>query len=102
MTLSFRPSDILNMSGNLPPKVPHVFDEAYRGAAQRVLGDREPNDLIGAHQFRGSDRDRALGARFIGRRMQDVPAVDRVVVANGTQSILMMLQACSDRSFRSR
>ncbi|MGY4363222.1 DNA-binding transcriptional MocR family regulator [Bradyrhizobium sp. i1.7.7] len=93
MTLSFRPSDILNMSGNLPPKVPHVFDEAYRGAVQRVLGECEPNDLIGAHQFRGSDRDRALGARFIGRRMQDVPAVDRVVVANGTQSILIMLLA---------
>ncbi|WP_192859675.1 aminotransferase-like domain-containing protein [Bradyrhizobium sp. DOA9] len=81
------------MSGNLPPKVPHVFDDAYRAAVQHVMSSCEPSHLIGAHQFRGSERDRALGARFVGRRMPESPAADRVVVANGTQSILMMLLA---------
>ncbi|TWB87255.1 DNA-binding transcriptional MocR family regulator [Bradyrhizobium macuxiense] len=83
----------LNMSGNLPPKVPHVFNDAYRGAVGGVLADFEPNDLIGAHQFRGSERDRCAGARFVARRLSEMPAPDRIVVANGTQSILLMLLA---------
>ena len=82
---------LLNMSGNLPPKVPHVFDDAYRAAVLRVLTDHAPNDLIGAHQFRGSERDRAAGAAFLARRLPEMPASERVVVANGTQSILTML-----------
>lgn len=86
-------SVLLNMSGNLPPKVPEAFDEAYRAAAGQVLTEFEPNDLIGAHQFRGSDRDRRAGARFVGRRLPGMPAPNRIVVANGTQSILLMLLA---------
>ncbi|MBP1299811.1 aminotransferase-like domain-containing protein [Bradyrhizobium elkanii] len=94
MNVSLRSTPaLLNMSGNMPPKVPPVFNEAYRLAAQRVLADFEPNDLIGAHQFCGSERDRAAGARFVSRRLPEVPSVDRIVVANGTQSILVMLLA---------
>ncbi|MET4483684.1 PLP-dependent aminotransferase family protein [Bradyrhizobium sp. F1.13.3] len=92
MTTSLQSNAVLlNMSGNLPPKVPQVFDDAYRVAVQRVLADFEPNDLIGAHQFRGSER--GAGARFVAHRLPEMPAPDRIVVANGTQSILLMLLA---------
>lgn len=94
MTISLRSTAVLlNMSGNMPPKVPQVLNDAYRVAVQRVLTDFEPNDLIGAHQLCGSERDRTAGARFVGRRLPEVPAPDRIVVANGTQSILVMLLA---------
>lgn len=83
----------LNMSGNLPPKAPHVFDEACRSAIARVLAEHSPNDLFGAHQFKGSERDRAAGAAFVARRLPVAPEADRVVVANGTQSLLVMLLA---------
>ncbi|MDL2410714.1 PLP-dependent aminotransferase family protein [Rhizobium calliandrae] len=81
----------INMSGNLPPLVPHIFDDIYRAAIAQVLDDGSPNSLIGAHQFCGSERDRTAGARFAGLRLPQVPPADRVVVANGTQSILSML-----------
>ncbi|WP_271620812.1 aminotransferase-like domain-containing protein [Bradyrhizobium sp. CCBAU 51745] len=93
MILTDKSNALLNMSGNLPPKVPHAFDAVYKAAVQNVLEAFAPNELIGAHQFRGSERDRSLGARFLGRRLPQVPPADRVVVANGTQSILMMLLA---------
>ncbi|WP_208620636.1 aminotransferase-like domain-containing protein [Paraburkholderia aspalathi] len=79
------------MSGNLPPKVPHVFDDAYRGAIAAVLEEQSPNDLIGAHQFRGSERDRVAGAAFVARRLPHSPDPDRMIVCNGTQSALTML-----------
>lgn len=88
-----RTMSVINMSGNLPPKMPHVFDNLYRSAATSVLGASSMSDLIGAHQLKGSERDRAAGAEFVGLRLPDMPSPDRVVVANGTQSILTMLLA---------
>ncbi|WP_432284970.1 PLP-dependent aminotransferase family protein [Aminobacter sp. BA135] len=81
----------INMSGNLPPLVPHVFDDIYRAAIAQVLDEGSPNSLIGAHQFCGSERDRTAGSRFAALRLPEIPSEDRVVVANGTQSILSML-----------
>ncbi|MCC4317398.1 aminotransferase-like domain-containing protein [Streptomyces malaysiensis] len=79
------------MSGNLPPDVPEVFDARYGAALDSALSRRSPSRLIGAHQYRGSDRDRAAGAAFTGRRLGTTPTPERVVVANGTQSILIQL-----------
>ncbi|MFE2847747.1 PLP-dependent aminotransferase family protein [Streptomyces scopuliridis] len=79
------------MSGNLPPDVPEVFDARYGAALDAVRTQRSLSRLIGAHQYRGSDRDRAAGAAFTARRLGTTPAPERVVVANGTQSILTQL-----------
>ncbi|MGW3954863.1 aminotransferase-like domain-containing protein [Streptomyces sp. NPDC004752] len=79
------------MSGNLPPDVPEVFDARYGAALEAEFARRSPTRLIGAHQYRGSDRDRAAGAAFTGQRLGTTPAPERVVVANGTQSILTHL-----------
>ncbi|MFE2449203.1 aminotransferase-like domain-containing protein [Streptomyces melanosporofaciens] len=86
-----RREDPVFMSGNLPPDVPEVFDTQYGAALDAVLTGRSPSRLIGAHQYRGSDRDRAAGAAFTARRLGAAPAPERVVVANGTQSILTQL-----------
>jgi len=84
---------IVNLGGNLPPRVPHVFDGVFRAAIEGILATGSLNDLVGAHLFLGSERDRAAGARFAARRLPEAPAPDRVVVANGTQSLLTMLLA---------
>lgn len=85
------PHGLLNMSGNLAPQVPEVFDSAYRAAAEAVLQRHSPMNLVGAHQFRGVERDRAAGAAFAGRRLPEAPDVGRVIVTNGTQAALYML-----------
>ncbi|MDQ7251057.1 aminotransferase-like domain-containing protein [Dongia sedimenti] len=88
-----QPAVPLNMTGNLPPKVPAVFDGEYRMAIDAVFREWAPNDLIGAHQFHGSARDRAAGAAFLARRFGAAPDPDCIVVTNGTQSSLVMLLA---------
>ncbi|UCI31725.1 PLP-dependent aminotransferase family protein [Mesorhizobium sp. B4-1-4] len=87
------PLGLLNMSGNLPPQVAHVFDSEYRAAIEAVLAVNSPMSLIGAHQFRGVERDRSAGAVFTARRLPAVPDADRIIVTNGTQSALNMLIA---------
>lgn len=86
-------SPILNMSGNLPPKVPHVFDDAFRAAIATVTEEEAPNDLLGAHQFHGSERDRIAGASFVARRLPEAPDPGRMIVCNGTQGALTMLMS---------
>ncbi|MFJ8788655.1 hypothetical protein [Streptomyces sp. NPDC102462] len=56
------------MTGNPPPDVPEVFDARYGAALDLALSRRLPSRLIGAHQYRDSDRDRATGAAFTARR----------------------------------
>jgi len=87
------PGSVINLGGNLPPRVPHVFDDAYRAAVEGILAAGSLNDRIGAHLFLGSERDRAAGAKFAARRLPETPGPDRIVVANGTQSLLTMLMA---------
>ncbi|MBS7705591.1 PLP-dependent aminotransferase family protein [Chelatococcus asaccharovorans] len=87
------PEKLLNMAGNLPPRVPTVFDRWYREAIEKTLIDHAPHELIGAHQFRGSERDRAAGARFVAKRLDEAPTSDRLIVTNGTQSAIVMLMA---------
>jgi DNA-binding transcriptional MocR family regulator len=87
------PLGLLNMSGNLPPQVPLVFDGEYRAAIEAVLSAQSPMNLLGAHQFRGVERDRAAGATFTARRLPDVPDVERIIITNGVQSALNMLIA---------
>lgn len=79
------------MTGNLPPDVPEAFNAQYEAALASVFAQRSPMSLIGAHQYRGSDRDRAAGATFTGRRLGQTPDPARVIVANGCQSILVQL-----------
>lgn len=85
------PNGLLNMSGNLPPQVPQVFDVEYRAAIEAVLTAHSPMSLIGAHQFRGVERDRAAGAVFTARRLPEVPDAERIIVTSGTQSALNVL-----------
>lgn len=84
---------VINMSGNLPPRVPDIFDPALAGAIQDALRDRSPSTLVGAHAFRGAERDREAGARFLARRYGEAPPADRVVITNGTQSAIIMLMS---------
>jgi DNA-binding transcriptional MocR family regulator len=81
----------INLSGNLPPKIPHVFDDLYRSAVTAVIAERAPSGLIAAHSFRGAPRDREAGTKFLTRRLPEPPSADRVVITSGTQAALTML-----------
>lgn len=81
------------MTGTLPPKVPEVFDPAYAEAGRRVFDVFSPADLVGSHQYRGADRDKAAGAAFVAHRFPEPPQPGRVVVTNGTQGAIVMLLA---------
>jgi DNA-binding transcriptional MocR family regulator len=83
----------INMSGNLPPRVPDIFDPVLADAVQTALRDRSPSTLVGTHAFRGAERDREAGARFVARRYGEAPSADRVVITNGTQSAIVMLMS---------
>lgn len=79
------------MTGTLPPKVPEVFDPVYAEACWRVLDVFSPTDLVGSHQYRGADRDKAAGAAFVAHRFPQSPQQERIVVTNGTQGAIVML-----------
>ncbi|PIO44662.1 PLP-dependent aminotransferase family protein [Phyllobacterium zundukense] len=79
------------MTGNLPPRVPEVFDHEYRAAMRSLLEAREPMDWIGVHQFLGFPEDRAAGAQFVTRRLSAAPDPERVVLSHSTQAILTVL-----------
>lgn len=83
----------LFMTGTLPPKVPAVIDPLVRNAMAAALDKFSPTDLIGSHQHRGSDRDKAAGADFLARRLGGRPDPGNIVVTNGTQSAIIMLLA---------
>ncbi|MDW9527536.1 PLP-dependent aminotransferase family protein [Sinorhizobium meliloti] len=79
------------MTGNLPPRVPDVFNDEYRAAMQVVMAEREPMDWIGVHQFLGFHEDREAGAQFVTRRLPETPNHERLVLAHSTQAILTVL-----------
>ena len=79
------------MTGNLPPRIPEVFDQEYRSAMRSLLETRDPMDWIGVHQFLGFSEDRAAGAQFVQRRLSSAPDPERLVLAHSTQAILTVL-----------
>lgn len=85
------PAAPVPMTGNLPPRVPHVFDLEYRAAMHRMLDTRSPADWIGVHQFLGFPQDREAGAQFLTRRLSAAPDPERVVLSHSTQAILTVL-----------
>ncbi|MQX39754.1 aminotransferase class I/II-fold pyridoxal phosphate-dependent enzyme [Sinorhizobium meliloti] len=82
---------IFDMTGNLPPPVPHVFESEYRWAMQEVLNRDDLASLFASHSFNGTERDRAAGAEFVSRRLSEAPDPDQIVITNSTQVALLSL-----------
>lgn len=81
----------IEMSRTHPTLVPAVFDPEYRNALADVMEQFTPSEMVGAHRWMGTSRDRAAGAIFTGHRLGMPPEPGRVVVSNGTQGAFNML-----------
>lgn len=79
------------MTGNLPPRVPEVFDREYGAAMRKILESRSLMDWIGVHQFLGMADDREAGAEFVARRLSAAPDANRIVLSHSTQALLTIL-----------
>ena len=73
----------------LPPELaPRLVESFTSIVRQQDLSSVLRNGVAG-----GSERDRHAGALWLAPRLGAVPEIDRVIVANGTQGVLLLLLA---------
>ncbi|MGY4167835.1 aminotransferase class I/II-fold pyridoxal phosphate-dependent enzyme [Bradyrhizobium sp. USDA 4529] len=81
----------IDFGRNFPPPCPVVQRALTDTFAD--LGHSSLADAIRFPRFMGTVSDREAGATWISQRLGQKPHVERVVLANGSQSILAMLMA---------
>lgn len=81
----------IDFGRNFPPPSPVVQRALTTTLAD--LGVTNIADAIRFPRFMGTVSDREAGATWIGRRLGHKPDIERVVLANGSQSVLAMLMA---------
>lgn len=82
-------TDIFDMTTNLPPQVPDIFEPVYTRAMQSILNRGNLTARFGTHAFHGTEDDRVAGACFVSRRLETVPEPGRMVITNSTQAALL-------------
>lgn len=85
------PAPLIDLGRNFPPPSP-VLQQAMRDTLSH-LAKTNLGDAIRFPRFTGTGQDREAGANWLARRLEGKPDPDRVLLANGTQSILGMLIA---------
>ncbi|PWC36097.1 PLP-dependent aminotransferase family protein [Azospirillum sp. TSO35-2] len=82
---------LVDMTMNQPPlpDAPELMERVRQTMAQAVL-QTDLRSILRYPEAGAGAADRAAGARWLGRRLADVP-VERVVVCPGTQSALLSL-----------
>lgn len=81
----------IDFSRNFPPPSPVVQRALTEAFAD--LGRANIADAIRFPRFTGTVGDREAGATWLSQRLGQKPNAERVVLANGSQSILAMLMA---------
>ncbi len=81
----------IDFGRNFPPPSPVV--QRALTATLADLGGSNIADAIRFPRFMGTRDDREAGARWIAQRLGQKPDKERVVLANGSQSIMAMLMA---------
>ncbi|MDL2410344.1 PLP-dependent aminotransferase family protein [Rhizobium calliandrae] len=79
----------IDFGRNFPPPSPLVA--TYLNSALEELTSFDSASAIRFPRFTGTDRDRAAGAALLARRLGAPPSIDKIVMANGSQSIVGML-----------
>lgn len=67
------------------------FDAHIRNGLRNVADLPDLSNIVQRHRFHGTEHDKAIAAKWLGRRVGAVPAVDRLLLTGGTQNILMIL-----------
>ncbi|WP_042336993.1 aminotransferase-like domain-containing protein [Bradyrhizobium sp. DOA9] len=84
-------AELIELGRNFPPPSPLVQD-ALRDSFF-YLSRVNAADRVRFPRFSGSIKDREAGASWLARRFDLKLDPDRIVIANGTQSVLVMLMA---------
>ncbi|MER8929023.1 PLP-dependent aminotransferase family protein [Mesorhizobium sp. M0859] len=82
---------LIDFGRNFPPPSPIV--ELAIADSFAHLQKTDIASAIRFPRFTGTEKDRRAGAAWLSRRLGQQPEADRIVLANGSQSILAMLMA---------
>lgn len=82
---------LIDFGRNFPPPSPIV--ELAIADSFAHLQKTDIASAIRFPRFTGTEKDRRAGAAWLSRRLGQEPEADRIVLANGSQSILTMLMA---------
>lgn len=82
---------LIDFGRNFPPSSPVARDAIQESLS--YLAKMNVADAIRFPRFTGTAMDREAGASWLARRLEGTLDADRIVLANGTQSILAMLIA---------
>ncbi|MDW9782604.1 aminotransferase class I/II-fold pyridoxal phosphate-dependent enzyme [Sinorhizobium meliloti] len=89
--LAQAPTALIDFGRNFPPPIPLVAD-AIR-ASFSYLSKTKIEEAIRFPRFVGTSADREAAANWVTGRLGQKPDANRLVLANGSQSILAMLMA---------
>ncbi|MDE5445202.1 aminotransferase class I/II-fold pyridoxal phosphate-dependent enzyme [Bradyrhizobium sp. CSA207] len=82
---------LIDFGRNFPPPSPLIRTAIQESFS--YLAKTDVAEAIRFPRFTGTAKDREAGANWLARRFEGTPDPDRIVLANGTQSILAMLLA---------
>ncbi|UVK35998.1 PLP-dependent aminotransferase family protein (plasmid) [Mesorhizobium sp. AR10] len=80
----------IDLSRAIPPTPSELSDGLQYVLAQLAI-DPSISARLRRNRIGGAEADRAAGAAWLARRLGSRPSIDRVAVANGTQSLLGLL-----------
>ena len=84
------PQIMLDLTKALPP-TPPILDRALSATWRKLSEQGDLGSRIRTNRPGGSDEDRQLAAAWLACRFDPAPAVERIVVTNGTQSSLGLI-----------
>ena len=85
--------DVTDFTRSVPPTVPEV-DQAIRGALRNLASSDGDLGLVVRNAVAGgAAADREAAARLLAERFGTAPDPARIVVANGTQNLVLLLLA---------
>lgn len=82
----------IDFGRNFPPPSPLVSNYLAR-ALMALIEEDHLAAAMRFPRFAGTTADREAGAQWLSKRFGAAPAADRVVLSNGTQSLILMLAA---------
>ncbi|UVK35997.1 hypothetical protein LHFGNBLO_006281 (plasmid) [Mesorhizobium sp. AR10] len=81
---------MIDLTRAIPP-VPPELDDGLRLALSAMTASNAIGQKLRFNRVGGDERDRAAGARWVSRRLNVDVGSERLVVGNGTQSLLGLI-----------
>jgi DNA-binding transcriptional MocR family regulator len=82
--------DKIDLSRAIPPS-PAELTDGLRRVLRQLADDDIVSDCLRRNRVGGSEADREAAALWLSQRLGSVPSINRVIVSNGTQSLLGLI-----------